>query len=450
MTEQRAYQDDTVLLTLGGTSVLIATSYSIQQSILKQPAEFSIRLGRGSGTPEPNKGPTVAELIAKYPPNTPFQLRINGHLRMTGKTDGYRASAAGNAATELTIFGRDGLAPLHDAHIDREISFNNATYESLVKAVFKEVGLDASKIVASNEANRKLQAGVNVRQLLPVQNIDRILFGKGDGVTAKAAASVLQTKPGDRWMDYLRKQLDRAGLFLWAAADGTFVLSAPNQNLKPIYRIVRRRGQAHNEVNVIHADYLNDTRPRYTFAVVYGKGGGKAKGRTHSKGDSSDDEMLNTYGFGKAFDGSDINSRSLVVRDAHCHNAAQAAYLAQRKLAEGRRHGFQLVYTMSGLSTPGINGGRAIWTPDTLVEVVDEEFGINSTFWIEAVDFQRSPQSQTTIHLMRTFDIVFGTPDFDASSDATVATGFKGPPAPADPATIDIGPPLAPSDDGDP
>lgn len=446
MTEQ-AYQDDKVTLTLGGEQVLIATSYSIQQSVLKQPAEFSIRLGRGSTNPDPNKGPTVAELIRKYPPNTPFQLRINDNLRMTGKTDGYRASAAGNSATELTIFGRDGLAPLHDAHIDREISFNDATYKSLVETVFKEVGLDPSKIVASNTANRKLQVGINVRELLPVQTVDEMLFGKGEGVTAKAAHSVLQTKPGDRWMDYLRKQLDRAGLFLWAAADGTFVLSAPNQNIYPSYRIVRRRGQAHNEVNVIHADFLNDTRPRYTFAVVYGKGGGKAKGRTHSKGDSTDDEMLNTYGFGKAFDGSDINSRSLVVRDAHCHNAAQAAYLAQRKLAEGRRHGFQLVYTMSGLSTPGLGGDRAIWTPDTLVDVVDDEFGINSTFWIEAVDFQRQPQTQTTIHLMRTFDIVFGTPDFEGtgvSSDAAVATGFKGPPA-----NQDIGPPLAPSD-GDP
>lgn len=428
MTIGSYYQDDTVSLTLNGEQVLIATGFSIQQSLLKQPAEFSITLGRGSITPDPNQGPTVKELIQKYPPNTPFQLFVNGNLRMTGKTDGYRASAKGNSATEMTIFGRDTLAPLHDAHIDRELPFNDATYKSLVQFVLKEVGLDPSKLVSSGTADRKVKAGVNIRELLPVQTVDEILRGKGEGLTAGAAHSVLQAKPGDRWMDFLRKQLDRAGLFLWAGADGSIILSAPNVNLLPTYRIVRRRGQSRNEVNVIHADFLNDTRPRYTFAVVYGRGGGKHKGRQLSKGDSTDDEMLNVYKFGKSFDGTDINTRSLVVRDTHCQNNAQAAYLAQRKLAEGRRHGYQLVYTLAGLSTPTIGNERAVWTPDTLVEVKDEEFGIDATFWLEHVDFQRKPFTQTTIHLMRTFDLVFGTPDFEnasgATGDAQVKTGF--------------------------
>lgn len=435
-----SFADDKVTLTLNGESILLATSFSIKQSVLQQPGTFEIRLGRGSVNPDPRLGPTVKDLIAKYPPNTPFELRINNCLRMTGRTDGYRANAAGGAATELTIFGRDTLAPLHDAHIYKEMSFNDATYSSLVKAVLEEVGLDPTKLSTSGaNADRKLKSGVPVRELLPVRIIDEILAGKfedGSGIggsngsggttTSGAAASVLQTKAGDRWMDYLRKQLDRAGLFLWAGGDGTIILSTPHAELGPIYRITRRRGQQRNEVNVIHADLMNDTRPRYAFGVVYGRGGGRNKGRTKSIGDAIDNEMLEVYGFGKNSKGEPTHSRALVIRDTHCQNAAQASFLAQRKLAEGRRHGWQLVYTMAGLSTPALGGGRAVWTPDTVVQVQDEEFGINSNFWIESVEFGRHPQSYTTIRLMRATDVIFGTAEFGGGG-AGVRTGFPGP-----------------------
>lgn len=435
-----SFADDKVSLTLNGETVLLATSWSIKQSVLQQPGSFEVRLGRGSVNPDPRLGPTVKDLIAKYPPNTPFELRINDCLRMKGRTDGYRANAAGGQATELTIFGRDTLAPLHDAHIYKEMSFNDATYSSLVKSVLKEVGLDPNKLTTSGaNVDRKLKSGVPVRELLPVRIIDEILAGKfedGSGIggtsgsggttTAGASHSVLQTKAGERWMDYLRKQLDRAGLFLWAGGDGSIILSAPHAELGPIYRIVRRRGQNRNQVNVIHADLMNDTRPRYSFGIVYGRGGGKKKGRTKSIGDAVDNEMLDVYGFGKDDRGNPSYSRAIVLRDTHCQNAAQAAFLAQRKLAEGRRHGWQLVYTMAGLSTPALGGGRAVWTPDTVVSVQDDEFGIDSNYWIESVEFGRHPQSYTTIRLMRSTDVIFGTAEF-GGGNVGVRTGFPGP-----------------------
>jgi prophage tail gpP-like protein len=433
-----ALNKDKVTLVLGGTTIGIATSFSITQSLLKQPAEFSMRLGRGTADYNAGKGPTIRELIKAAPPNTPFQLYINDNLRMTGYTDGYRATAAGGAASELTIFGRDTLAPLHDAHIHHEISFNNKTYKSLVEEVLKIVGYKNFKLDATGagpRADRSIKAGISVRELLPVRTVQEILDGKGEGQTAGASGgsttqSTLQSKIGERWMDFLRKQLDRAGLFLWAGGDGTIFLSAPNPNLAPTYRITRRRGQTRNDVNVIHADILNDKRPRYSYVVVYGKHGGKKNGVQKSKGDGEDKEMIG-YGYDLA--------RALAVRDKHVQNAAQAAYLAQRKLAEGRRHGFQLVYTMSGLSTPAIGGGNAVWTPDTVVEIVDDEFGIDSTtpggnhFWIDQVDFGRAPHTTSTIRLMRPYDVVFGTPDFEGSG---VQTGFPKTPKPKPPQDV--------------
>lgn len=415
--------NDEVVLKVGDKTITNSTGYEIHQSVLEQPASFSLRLGQSESIRELiNRSESISHglQLAPLAPNTPFELHINNNLRLTGRIDGYRASAAGNNATEVTVFGRDVLAPLHDAHVHLEKSFTDKTYKKLVEAVLTEVGLDPNLLVTGDDkvlVNRKIQAGVSIKQLLPVKQIDQILtaISEGAGVeqTAGAAANVLQCKIGERWQHFLRTQLDRAGLILYGGASGSIILTAPNSNQEPIYRIVRRRGQTRDLVNVVHADYLNDTRPCSSFAVVYGRGPGKKKGRPKSIGQSTDGLMLD-YGFGIG--------RGIAIRDTHCQNSAQAAYLAQRKLAEGRRHGFQLVYTLAGHSTPAIKGGRAIWTPDTVVSVQDDEFGIEEDFWIDAVTFQRGPQTTTTIRLMRKSDIVFGTADFEG---ANVKTGFK-------------------------
>lgn len=428
--------NDQVKLTLGGTEVLIATGYDITQSVLEQPANFSLRLGQGK---------SIAGLIQSIPPNTPFTLDVAGHRRMTGRTDGVRATSSGTAPTELTIFGRDVLAPLHDAHIAEEQSFNNDTYKSFVQKILTIVGLNPNDLVTLDGdvlENKKLQAGVPITQLLPIHTIKEFFdnYGNTPGVTAAttagATAQSLQAKVGERWIDFVRKQLDRAGLFLWGGGSGNIILSKPSSDCDPIYRIMRTRGQDRDEVNVISFDYLNDTRPRYTFCGVYGRMHSPKKGVNKSIGNSSDDIMINAppagYGYGFNYKGEPINTRALVVHDVHCKNNAQAAYLAQRKLAEGRRHGFQLVYTLAGHSTKSIapGAGRVVWTPDTTVEVWDDELGIKGEiFWIDSVDFRRGPQTTTTIRLMHKYDVIFGTPDFEGTNG--VGTGF--------PKTPDVG-----------
>ena len=68
-----------------------------------------------------------------------------------------------------------------------------------------------------------------------------------------------------------------------------------------------------------------------------------------------------------------------------------------------------LSYTLAGHTTPRIGGrDRVVWAVDTVVEVDDQELGIAGTFWIEAVEFSRGPETNTTITLMRPGDLVFG------------------------------------------
>src|SRR6266571_492908 len=128
--------DDRVRLVLNGNEVLIAETWDVKCSIFTQPAAFSLRLGHGG---------TVAELIKRYPPRTPFQLYIGKSQQQSGRTDarGAEDSAGGS---EFTVRGRDTLAPLHDDLIADESVFNEPTYVDLVKKQLKEVGLGDVKL----------------------------------------------------------------------------------------------------------------------------------------------------------------------------------------------------------------------------------------------------------------------------------------------------------------
>lgn len=412
-----AANDDRVTLQLGDDQILVAEGFDVRQSILQQPGEFNLRVGQGSVDRSTGGKLLASNLIRAYPPNTPFRLFVNEALRMSGVTDGYRCTDGGGA-TQVTFFGRDALSPLHDSHVREDLSFQDQDYESLVKHVLTKVNLDPSRLDFSNEANRKVMAGAPIRQLLPPKTLDQLIGVAGasaaDEIVNATVQKALEAKVGQRWHEFLRHQLDRAGLFLWAAANGRFILSTPNVAQEPAYRIVRERGQNRNLVNVEHADFMYDTRPMFCLAYVFGRGGGRKFGRTKSIGHAQDDEML-ALGFDA--------QRTLVIRDAHCQTEAQTAYLAARKLAEARRHGHQLVYTLSNLSTstsanaPSAAWGAAhfpaIWTPDTVVEVRDDEFGIRGNFWIETVEMRQQPSLSTTIRLMRVEDVVFSDADFD-------------------------------------
>lgn len=373
---------DAVRLTLGDEDVVIAESWEIKQSILTQPAAFSIRIGWGD---------VAAQLIKKYPPRTPFTLSIGNVVQQSGAIDAIRCDAA-TGATTLTIRGRDSLAPLHDAYITADESLQDATFGDVVAKALTASGIEDFTLQTSNAANRKAITGVGVVQIADPDG--------GENPQTQKINRVLQCKVGERQYHHVKKCLDRAGLFLWASTTlNFFILSEPNAKQRPAYRIVRQRGADRNAVNVISATFNNDTAGRYSEAIVYAKGGGKKFGRVTTSGAFVDDEMFN-LGF----------TRPMVLKDATVTNAEQAEFYARRKLAETRRAGWQLSYTLAGHSTPSLIGGqRAVWAVDTVVEVDDEEFGLQGQFYIESVEFRRGPETTTVLTLQRPQDLIFGS-----------------------------------------
>jgi len=372
---------DRVRVVIGGQDVIVATGYDVEQSILEQPSHFTLRLGWGN---------VLAGLIPLVQPNTPFQLFVGDTPRFTGAIDGYEVSGDASSGGTITIHGRDNLAPIHDAFIELETSFDNATYFGMVEAAIAAV-LPGFILVGDNNANRKLTSGIGVKPIAEPS-------GDADVLPTGPTAKQLRTRIGERMFEFISRQLQRAGLFLWAAGDGSFVLSEPNGNQAPMYRIIRQRGQTRNAVNVISFHHRNATEMRYSEATVYGRGGGKKFGRTKVNG-SFDDIEMQAFGF----------HRPLVLHDGSVTNAEQAEFYARRKLAETRRAGWSLVYTVAGSSVPSIGGPRAVWTPDTVVAVDDDELNIHGNFYLEKVAFRRNPHTTTELTLMRGEDLVFAT-----------------------------------------
>lgn len=364
----------------GTDDVVFAESYEFTRSILTQPSAFSLRLGWGA---------TLRGLIDRVPPGTKCQLSINDAVQFTGAIDGYEATSDGSGGS-LTIHGRDALAPIHDAFVDNETSFQDSTYAEMVAEAIKELVPD-SVLYFNNDANRKLTTGIGVK---PIAQPDTDAQANPTGPIARQ----LKTKIGERVYEFLKRELDRAGLFLWTAGDGSFVLGAPNGNQVPFYQILRRRGATRNAVNVTSAHYKNTTEGRYTEATILGRGGGRKLGRTKNSGTFADVEMQGWFPDG----------RPLVLRDSNISNNSQAEFYARRKLAETRRAGWSLVYTVAGSTIPSLaNGERAVWAPDTVVNVVDDEYGLNGSYYLEKVTFRRSPQTTTELTLMRPEDLVF-------------------------------------------
>lgn len=387
-----AYDADSNRVTLesDGIPVLYAESYEIAIGMLQQPASFALRMG--------SKSP-VRDHQALWPPNNPFTLSIGGAVQFTGKSDGFTAST-GSGST-LTVRGRDALAPLHDAYATSERSFSDATFEQLVNAALTEVyGLSgAPTLIYTNEANRKAITGAPVKQTAAptIKGVDPAAL-----VAQPAAGKKLQIKMGQRWLsDFLKPELDRAGLFLVAAGDGTLILSTPNTAQEPTYRIARKFGASVDQLtsNVLSSDYRNEPSARFSRCDVHCRSAGDTKARVTSFGTYVDLEMV-ALGFNKP----------LCIKDDRAKTIQQAEFLARRKIAEARRAGWSLTYTIAGHTLPCLaTGAPAVVSPDTVIEVDDDLHGITDRFYVESVAHRRNPQTTTTMTLMRLSDVIFGT-----------------------------------------
>jgi prophage tail gpP-like protein len=430
-TDKSGAVDDRVRVVLAGAEVLVVESYEVSIRYLQIPSAFCVELGSGSLL--------AADFESRYPPNTPFRLMVGPSLtQFAGRIDGYDGHGG---STQLILRGRDRMAQLVDDMIQVERSFTNATYGDLTTAAIAGAGIKGHSLSIDAAAARKAVTGVPVidsyaersdAELAASAAVKSASMGAAAGtplglVAAAASgpdeipiikmvcAHPIQAKAGQSWYAFVGKELERAGVFLRAGVDpqgldeNVFLLSAPSAKQPPLCGLVNQRGAptGGNVVTVLAAQYKNDTTGRHAEYVVLGRAGGGEDGRRRVVGRFVDDEMKG-WGFTKRF----------VRVDKDAKSDAQATYLARRAAAEARRKGWTLRYTVRGHTAPVLRDPsmRAVWAPDTVVRVLDDEHGISGDFWVEGVTFRGSSSHGTTteLTLMRPEDLVFGEGEFDA------------------------------------
>jgi hypothetical protein len=280
---------DDVSIHLGPDEILTAESWNLHEGVLEVPGSWSLRCGWSQ---------SAASFISRYPPGSPFALYVAGALQASGRLDAIHVDES-SGATEITMSGRDALAPLFDTDVDAVQNFTDTTYSNLVWRVLSYLGLvtgpspDPLQLASTNDSNRQVKAGKPITVLQPPRTPDQILEDDS-GETTVATQLQITAKPGERWMSFLRRYLDPAGLVLWAAANGTYVLSVPNVNQSPLYRITKQAWSPGKPPAIGIAtgySFKNDVTHRHSAYVVYGRGGGRKSGVAKVKGGVSDDEM---------------------------------------------------------------------------------------------------------------------------------------------------------------
>jgi prophage tail gpP-like protein len=384
---------DTVALTLAGETVLIARDGNIKTSVFSEPSVFTLTLGWGG---------TTKELLERYPPRTPFTLSIGGQRIMTGLVDSIQA---GGEATEVTLTGRDMTAALVDDEVGVDQQFSESTYFELTEKMLVACGLESWALSGDNTANRKAITGHDVVEVARPMSGDSFLLEEqpAPGQEQQALTEkrrvyrTIKAEVGQTRWNFLEKHYKKAGLFLRNAGDGQFVLARPNPAQKPCVLIQRRRGATRDTSNALGHQFTNDFTGRRARTIVHGSTGGGKAGRGKVQAILEDPECL-ALGM--------RNQRTIKDRDVKTQS--QAAYVARREVAQQRRDGWRLEYTVSGLIVPSLVnvGSWAVWAVDTVCRVEDDELGLHGDFYVSDVDFRLTPRT-ATIRLMRPEDLVF-------------------------------------------
>lgn len=425
--------DDSVYIELGGEELLIAKSYEVTNGYFSVPRSFQLTVGSAS---------TALALMKRFPANTLFRLFIGGVLQFVGRTDGF--ARAGATGTEFVLSGRDCMARLTDTDIYHEKSFTNATYEELARYAIEGTGLVRGQYLLTVDAagQRKAIVGTPITEERTVtQEIDlnqvrglAVEPAKGQDlnfapldydttytktikvVTGFRADKPIDVKAGQNWYDWIKTELDPAGIFIRGAIDPTgrfehaFLLAAPDGSQPPSYSLVHRRGDERpkNAGTVLEPSYQDLYVDRAGTYIVLGRGGGGADGPKQIEGRYVDQEAVDAgYGW------------KLCVKDmaSTVKSAKHATFMARKTCAAVRRASRRIKYPTRGHTLPLLGETRrAVVVPDTTITIEDEEYGIYGTFWIENVDYRASTSmgSMMDITLQLPDDLIFGDGGFDA------------------------------------
>jgi prophage tail gpP-like protein len=367
----------------------------------------------------------------------PVELKVNGHSQLIGRID---SSTIGHKGGEVTYSGRDYLADMVECSIDPNVTVKEEmNLSDAIKAVSGTVGISS---VLGSDATRNIRSG---KSLGSGAGRDFISLQAGD----------IKPDYGMSQFGFLSRIVARHGATIQPGnARNEVVLSEPDYSQAPAYTLQRLKGTSGGSNNVIRGIARRDFSRLPTVTLFNGSqtkpaeetvptsvllalaeqskqplavlGSGAATslalglfgaGRKSSSGDDGT-KSYNTAGAASGFAPSAEDTilkhchigrrrpkdgtgdplklyRLLAVRDKTARNQDQLDRLAVREVGERLKE--LLVYEVEVQGHVASTG--AIWSVNTMVDVIDEECDIAEPMWVASrrLSFDSSGGARTTM-----------------------------------------------------
>lgn len=370
----------------------------------------------------------------------PVELKVNGHSQVIGRID---KSDIGNNGQAITYSGRDYIADAVECSTDPNVTITEEMdLFAALTTIAAPIGIDT--IVSDGDlALRNIRTGTSVG-------------GKAGPQFQTLKASEITPEYGEPILNFASRIISRHGATIQPANNrNTWLLTEPNYTQEPTYSV--RRTLTGENGNIISGSASRDFSSFPTFAIYNGvqakpassgvtnytqigvgapgalaalsanqAGPGMLAGalfgvvekprkpqpkstlknyRTTEVGSgfapAAEDIILGACHIGRRrpLDGAGDALklyRLLAVRDDKSRTQAQVERLAAREVGERLKDLLVYECTVQGHVDP-ISG--AVWSVDTMVDVVDEVCDISETLWIASRTLKYDPSNGATTTL---------------------------------------------------
>lgn len=315
----------------------------------------------------------------------PVELIINGQSRLIGRIDHTRRGDNGMA---IVCMGRDYIGDLLECNVDPSLKLKQG--DELLNAITTAAGPCGINTVFDDDgAMRELRAGrkVAVRKKKPTKR--------------KSKLNEYKPAAGQGMYEFLNKVGAREAVTLQAGPTrNILVLSTPNYDQDPLYKIFRTRDQltgVHNNIETAVADRDFSKFPTYVIVqAAYARPGKKGEQFTSTFDMWAISARFNSE-LGTILQDVTVSSRwlpgkpaadevtrgalyrLLVIRDDDARTAEQVERAAKRAIAERLKDTLEYRVTLKGHIAPD---SGALYTQDTMIQVDDEVADLHEVLWV--------------------------------------------------------------------
>lgn len=346
-------------------------------------------------------------------------LKINGTVCATGYVDQVNITSSRTGGTTMQVMGRDALGPLCDSCMDPNFKFDGLQKcRDVIMKLIQPFGFDEFEVSSLKDLSKLTGTSTilstdDTGKKIITKNIDSPMNSK------------FKPHTGEGIYEFCERLGRRFGYHMWAGINGhRIVIGQPIFNSKPLYTIIHSNNATtdNNKNLAIESSVSYDWTKQPSVIIAEGHGAGGHFRKQSLKvmmvnellGDTDSDvvkalkkqypeaKVLPRRAYLKKPDkvvAVTKFAKPVFLYDDESKTKEQLSNYVRRAMAEHQSKFLVATYVVNRHSQINKQGQKAVWTPNTIVNVQDSVNGINQLMWIKSRTFSkdRSGGTKTTI-----------------------------------------------------